>query len=405
MRQTVDSVLNIGPKVKDLVELIRRGCHEQALLRLLVIPNRWASRLLAMSDTVPPRARKWTEGLADLFWSRQQQKQRDFLTCGRDKTTALEMIRFFYESSMRSEVYHYFCCRFGQPRHLAALSLASLFPESEKPVLDLACGFGHLTHYWLNSRRNQSIIGVDRNFFQLYVAKNWLAPGGEFICAEADLRLPFVSQGLSGVFCSDAFHCFLRRAVCADEMKRITDASGLIVLARMGNRHVEPREGYELSAERYSDLFRGLLTRIVSEEDLLDSYLKRMEPQLQAMPQANSLERNKWLSLVASGDPGKLRNYGQFEQWPHAAGRLSLNPLYHKHIGNDSAEVSLSLRFPSKWYEFENSGCLRYMPQSLVVPKRVLDELKNSTSSKEIESLVEKCVLVGMPARYSSASE
>ena len=169
---------------------------------------------------------------------------------------------------------------FAQPRHLAGLSLASLFPDSAKPILDLACGFGHYMHYWLTRRPGRPVIGIDRNFFQVYVAKARVAPDADFICSEADRRLPFRSETFCGVFCSDAFHYFLGRWQCASEMKRVTERRGVIILSRFGNREIEPREGYELTVDGYSRLFDGLHGRVVSEEELLRGYVKKMGPQL-----------------------------------------------------------------------------------------------------------------------------
>jgi ubiquinone/menaquinone biosynthesis C-methylase UbiE/uncharacterized protein YbaR (Trm112 family) len=400
MKQTVDSVLNIGPRVEDLIELIRKGLYEEALLRLLVMPSRYSSRLLALSDCAPKRAQKPFEMWANYLWSRQREKQRDFLIHQHDKATALDMIRFFYQAALQQEVYNYFTCRFAQPRHLAALSLATLFPDSEKPILDLACGFGHLTHFWLISRPNQRVVGVDRNYFQLYVARNWMAPRGEFVCAEADFRLPFAARSFSGVFCSDAFHCFLRRVVCAEEMKRITDDAGIIVLARVANSEVEPHEGYELTAEKYLRLFDGLATRMVSEEALLGAYLKKLGPQLRGPSHLGELAGHKWISLAGSKDSTKLRDYGGFERWPHAVGRPRVNPLYRETSRDSSGTISLSLEFPSKWYEFENSGCLRYMPKTAVLSAEGAKQIQAGIWNGETSALTDKCVLIGVPDRY-----
>src|SRR3712207_7263067 len=39
--------------------------------------------------------------------------------------------------------------------------------------------------------KNQLVIGVDENFFGLYVAKHWIAPEAEYISCVADSSLPF----------------------------------------------------------------------------------------------------------------------------------------------------------------------------------------------------------------------
>lgn len=401
MQQTLDSALEMGPPVKDLVEWIRQGSFEKALLELLVIPKRKIGRLFALSECMPARTGagkvRW---LANFLWSRQQQQNREFVLDQQEKATAMEMIHFFYHTSLQAEVYHYFSCRYGQPRHLAALSLASLLPTGPEPILDLACGFGHIAHYWRHTHPSQTVVGLDRNFFQLYVARKYVAPGAEFICSEADKGLPLASRTISGVFCSDAFHYFLRRQQCAEEMKRVLDNNGLLLLARFGNREVEPREGYELTAEQYLGLFTGMTTRLVSEEGLLQDYLKGLGPQLRDPVPSSQLAREKWLSLAASKEAGRLRNYGKLEQWPHGVGRLKLNPLYQVTHSDANGNRQVELKFPSSWYEFENNCCLRYMPKSTELSKSAAEALHTGQRNDEISSLIGNCVVIGVPERY-----
>ena len=244
------------------------------------------------SITCPKRpgreSRPWVGACGQI----SNRKHRELLVNSEKGTTAHDLIGFFYRHSLRSELYNHFYYKFSQPRHLAGLSLASLLPVSEKPILDLACGFGHFMHYWITTHPGQRVIGLDRNFFQLYVARNWVAPGGDFICSEADLKLPFPSHGLCGVFCADAFHYFLRRWQCAEEMKRVIEPEGLIILARFGNSQAEPREGYELSVAGYLKLFDGLTWRMFSEDDLL-----------QEVPQTTWPSAGRAIDLVGFGSP------------------------------------------------------------------------------------------------------
>jgi ubiquinone/menaquinone biosynthesis C-methylase UbiE len=356
---------------------------------------------MTLSEAVPVRARGAIQALAEFSWSRQQRKCRGLFIDPQPATTALDLFDFYYRRSMPSEVYHYFSCRFAQPRHLVGLSLASLLPTSKKPILDLACGVGHFMHYWLKSDPGQQVVGVDRNFFQLYIAKHCVAPGGEFVCSDADVRLPFVSNIFCGVFCSDAFHCFLRRLQCAGEMKRVVETGGLIILSRFGNSQVEPREGYELTADGYLRLFDGLHTRMVSEQNLLEDYLAGRGPQLEKQAKLTDLTTHKWLCLIASDDQNRLRNYGGFQAWPHGVGMLKLNPLYHEKGTDASGKITVEFEFPSSWYEFENSGCLRYMPKTAELTAKILDDMKAGIRSLEMEKLIRQCVVIGMPERYS----
>lgn len=400
MHQTTDSVMRYGPSVKELISLIRAGQHDKALLLLLVIPKRTVNKLLAIVDLLPREARGSVQALGRRLWSKQQQKSRDLLLDAEKKTTAHDLIRFFYQESLRSELYNHFFYKFSQPRHLAGLSLASLVPFSEKPILDLACGFGHFVHYWSTADPKQRVVGVDRNFFQLYVAKNWVAPRGDYICSEADLKLPFSSKSFSAVFCADAFHCFLRRWQSAEEIKRVIEPSGLIILARFGNSQATPREGYELSVAGYLKLFEGLDWRMFSEDELLRRYLKRLGPQLEEPTNLSKLAPHKWLYLVASEKSRGFKNYPGFETWPHSMGQLKLNPLYREVSRDPANNATVEFEFPSKWYEFENASCLQYMPKKAIISGTTATDLTAEIWSNEIETLVQQCVLIGMPEHY-----
>jgi SAM-dependent methyltransferase len=399
MKQTADSPMVPGPEVSRLNELIRRGRGEEALLWLLVMPDRGTTRWMALTEALPPALQRVPRSLAWRSWESRRERYRELLLHDADRHSAMEMIRFFYHDSVPSEVCHYFACRFGQPRHLAALSLAQLLPHSQRPILDLACGFGHFMHTWNARLPVQFVIGIDRNFFQLYVAKRWVAPRGQFVCSAADVRLPFRSGACCGVFCCDAFHYFLHRLQSAEEMRRVIERGGPIVLARFGNREVEPREGYELSPMEYRRLFDGWSVRMRPETELLDDYLAMRGPRLADDEGIGRLAGQKWLSLVACEDQAMLRDHEGFQEWPHGAGRLRINPLYQTSQAPDGS-TRLAFQFPSRWYEFENGDCLRYMPKDASISREALAQMGRGIRTPEVEELIRQCVVVGMPERY-----
>ena len=110
------------------------------------------------------------------FLARLRRKQIQRLcVADRDTLTAEDWLDLFYKqhSPLEGDLGSYFFCRLAQPRHLATLVLTSYLPPSEKPILDLACGFGHLGYNLAESPAAHSVVGVDRNFFQLWVAQYW----------------------------------------------------------------------------------------------------------------------------------------------------------------------------------------------------------------------------------------
>jgi hypothetical protein len=71
---------------------------------------------------------------------------KEFLTSGVQGKTAHDYFDFYFlHSGIPTEGYNYFTNRFGQPRQLVALSLMTSIKSPSSPVLDMGCGFGHLT--------------------------------------------------------------------------------------------------------------------------------------------------------------------------------------------------------------------------------------------------------------------
>lgn len=126
----------------------------------------------------------------------------------RDQIGACDVLGFYYFSGgpLSPTLGHYFIRRFSQPRHLAALALAATMPSDSKPILDIACGIGHLEHYFYCRNDSTPVIGLDMNFYHLWLARHWIAPEGNYVCANAGDGLPFADASFSSTICSDAYH-------------------------------------------------------------------------------------------------------------------------------------------------------------------------------------------------------
>jgi ubiquinone/menaquinone biosynthesis C-methylase UbiE/uncharacterized protein YbaR (Trm112 family) len=321
-----------------------------------------------------------------------------FLTADGDKLTALQAMDLIYRRYSRVEHFNDFAYQFGRPRHLAALSLASLLGDSQAPILDLACGVGHLTHFFSFGRPERAVVGVDRDFVRLWVARHYVAPDAHFVCGPADRALPFRSRSFVGVFCSDAFHYFLWKSTSVQEMRRVVTPQGTIVLARAGNAALAPHEGYELDVDGYARLFPQMHTTILGERELVAAYLARRGPDLDV--RAPALESEKWLSLVASEKRDVFGRGVTFVDWPHAIGALRLNPIFA--VGGPELDGALDLRFrfPSESFRIENEAYLQYAPQTYLVPQAAATAIARGQRPDTIEDMLNKFVLIGVPNRY-----
>jgi SAM-dependent methyltransferase/uncharacterized protein YbaR (Trm112 family) len=426
--ETTAHTLFGGPQVRDLVELVKSGANTQALALLLgptgakgnLLPE---LRILEPQNSDMPGLRKNHPPIVNrevrlrrggrlvravqAFRRKRtlpgaQFRLAQYLETHRDQLSAMDVIDLFYRQYSGVETANYFAFRFGQPRHLAALSLGSLFHQTTGPILDVACGLGHLTHAFTQGHPTRPVIGLDRDFFRLYVASEFVAPDASYLCAPADQPLPFANGTFGGVFCSDAFHYFLYRAASVREFQRKLASDGVLVLCRFGNAEVQPREGYELTIDGYRLLLSDWPHVMLGEDDLVERYLEKRGPDLAVQGGPAELRQQKWLSIVAARSLDRLGPEQRFATWPHALGRLQLNPIYLEDSSQPGGETALRFEFPSSWYEFENQRYLGYAPRQARITHAAWAALKEGRPSPVLQEYVDQFVILGMPERYAS---
>lgn len=424
--ETTAHTLFSGPQVRDLAALVKAGDPLRALALLLGPTSAKGDlfpelRVPAPENDTAPGLRKNHRPLVNrevkirrggrLVRAVQSFQRRralprarlriaHFLETQRDRLSAMDAIDLFYRQYSGVETANYFAYRFGQPRHLAALSLASLLDRTTGPILDIACGLGHLTHGFTQSHPGRPVIGLDRDFFRLYVASQFVAPEASYLCAPADQPLPFADGALGGIFCSDAFHYFLYRAASIREYQRKLTAAGVLILCRFGNAAAEPREGYELTVDGYRSLVGAWPHAMLGEDDLIERYLEKRGPDLDAEASPDALRQQKWLSLVAARSLEPLRGERPFAAWPHAAGRLQLNPIYLEDSSQPGGETALRFEFPSPWYEFENQRYLGYAPRRTRITHEAWAALREGRPAPALREYIDQFVVLGMPERY-----
>jgi len=385
--------------VDRVITLIEAGRHQEALLALIRFPD----PIRAPAWVRPMLLARVIRRLIRLARRQQLRRQREqaiaLLTNQGGQATACDVFNLYFSNQKNN--YDYFTYRFGQPRHLLALSFINLIHQPRKPILDLACGSGHLTHSLVQQANGQMVVGVDRFFFGLYVAKYWVAPEAEYICCDADASLPFVDNAFSVAFCADAFHYFTNKTTCFRELERLTGDDGLIMLVWVHNAHMRmPHDGLPLPSEGYQTLASNLPHRLISSSAVLRRYLQKQGPSLECSDESEHLAREPLLSLVASRRPEVFQNYGPFEDWPHVGGRLRLNPLYREEESDGSGKTCWRRVFPSTFYEKDHAEYKLYLPEIVETPVEVLTALAEGKRIPEMEKLIEQCVILGMPERY-----
>lgn len=395
-------VLKKAPVITEVTKLIEQRRFKDALMSLLALPNsanredfdrrRYLAsainRLTRLADwnPAPPPIRSPAAAWADLL-------------SAPDRATAHDLLRSYFHD--KNENYHYFFYRFSQPRFLVAISFASIVTRPEGPLLDLACGCGSVTRTLIRYADGQRVIGVDRFFLGLYIAKRIVAPQATYVCCDIDTSLPFCDQAFEMAICSDAFHYFLNKKTCIRELGRIISDTGFFILCWVHSAAVRmANDGLPLPPEAYERLVSDLPHRLVADSKVLSRYLQRLGPPLGESADPASLLVEPLLSIVASHRKEIFKDYGHFPEWPHALGPLRLNPLYKISEPSQLGKASLKRTLPSLFYENDHAQSKEYLPDIVDVPMNVLEDLAAGERTPEVERLVEQFVALGLPDRY-----
>jgi SAM-dependent methyltransferase/uncharacterized protein YbaR (Trm112 family) len=394
-------VLMRDKKTLAAVTTIEHGHHIEALLTLIQ-PSLPMSPMWRLSSSIPFGGQ--LKGLVQQHrlhtWRNQITSLLGMMERG-DEITVCEVLNAYFPNKNH---YNYFAYRFSQPRYLVALSLATLIQQPQKPILDFCCGEGHLTRSLVQHSNHQQVIGVDRSLWGLYVAKRWIAPEGEYVCCSAENALPFAEKIFSFVYCSDAFHYVVNKYACVHELRRITD-EGTMVLTWTHNKRVRMQnDGVPLSPEGYHALFRELPHRIVADEDILNCYLRKEGPSLATQPETKYLNGKPLLSIVVSHRQDLFSDGERFGDWPHAKGRLGLNPLYTVELNEGaSKKIPLHRRFPSRFFEEDHSECKTFLPETVEIDSQTLRDLVEGKRTPAVETLIDHMIVLGLPENYRSA--
>ena len=395
-----------GQTADEMVHLIEAGSQSVALQGMLMpaAPPSPAFAPIQLQSLPSIKGIRWLKSTAHRHALRRWQQQATaFLANLNERTTARDMLDFYFRRSRSpmAHAYDYFALRFGQPRHVVALSFADLIHQPSKPILELACGFGHITRSVIRQAGSQPVIGLDHTFFALYVAKNWIAPQAQYVCCEADAGLPFPADAFSNTLCVDGIHCFANKVTVIRELKRVTQNDGLMMLVASRNALVaHPYSGQPLPPQGYDALLSDTPHRLVSDHEVLARYFQKQGPPLARSSSAESLAQAPLLSILASQRQEVFQDHGAFEDWPHAHGRLQLNPLYVRDGQDRNGSIHLRRAFPSVFYEEENAECKQYLPEDVSVGSQVWLDLERGRRTPEMERLIERCVVLGMPERY-----
>ncbi|MGM0813026.1 MAG: class I SAM-dependent methyltransferase [Pseudomonadota bacterium] len=294
---------------------------------------------------------------------------------------------------------NYFAYKFAQPKHFVALSLLSAARPDAAPSVDLGCGAGTLVRHLSFRANGQPVVGLDLNFFLLWVAKTRVAPDSSFICCDAGAGLPFSSEAMGTIVCSNMIQFIYPKRLLAHEIERVARADALIVLSSVRHSLYKAlTANIAIPPESYGQLFTRPHT-VVDEEEILQRYLRGYGPNLKQLDRTKgSLADSPLIDVVVSGDRTRFQEWGSFAQWPHAVGRLDINPLYKSAWNGDRLELRLD--WPSNHFREDNTPMEDYLPVHAELTEMQMEDIRNNTISDAVKPLVDRGVVVDVPVHY-----
>jgi SAM-dependent methyltransferase len=297
------------------------------------------------------------------------------------------------------EQFNYNYYRYSMPRHLVALSfIQSITLPQRQPVLDLACGAGHITRAVEEHVRPTPVIGLDHQFLSLYLARR-IAPAAHYVCGDAT-ALPFRDRSYGIAISTDAFSAIDRKSTVLRELVRVTSDDGESMLINLRNRlRPHPYPSRDLSPRGYEELAGHLDHRLIPDGLTLERYLKGLGPAAAAQVEMPELdEASRFSLLVRKPNSAPFADHGRFDGWPHARGELAVNPLYALR-SKQHEELAYEVHYPSDFYEAENAEADAYLPPRFTLDERRQDALSRG-STQGLEELISRCAILGLPPAY-----
>jgi len=296
----------------------------------------------------------------------------------------------------------YFLYRFSDPTYVMAQSVlqavAQHGPLAGGRAIDLCGGSGHLTRVMTASRAPADVVLADVFFWKLWLARTFTAPGCAPVCCDANHPLPFARDTFRLVVLSDAFPYIWHKRLLADEMARLVERDGAIVMPHLHSSLGDNfSAGMTLTPSSYRDLFEQMGPRLFSDAALLDGILEHRTVDLAGSVSVEHLGSAPSLTLIATEDQALYRRYPLPEPG-ELSGELRVNPLYA--VKADDSQSVLTLLFPNEEYEEEFGECKRYLPAAVTLPGDARGVLEASALGIDADQLRRSRVLIDAPKRY-----
>ncbi len=294
----------------------------------------------------------------------------------------------------------YFAYRWSDPTFLSGLALLSqhlpmdtAIEQTQKPVLELACGIGHYCRELL--LRDIHCIGADVVFAKLFLARRYVAPACRLICFDAAYNFPLPNGSCRAAFCHDAFYFLDRKQHVAVELRRVVGDDGTLMIGHAHNAAADNfSSGSAATVHEYAAMFTDPL--LYDDAELTASALENRR----AVPALQAEELNKKSSAIAIVSSPRSGSRLDFTVPPLHA-KLRINPLLVV-MKSNCIPAATRPRFPSERYRLEYENDSRYLFVDNGITEEDLSSLsaESPCRSPHLEDLIRRRILISLPEQW-----
>lgn len=285
---------------------------------------------------------------------------------------AADTLRAAMDALKLGPVADYFAYRWSDPTYLSGLALLDAHTGGVRRVLELACGIGHFLREL--ELRGMRATGVDVVFAKCWLAKRFVSPSSEYVCADAAGGWEPAPRSFDLAFCHDALHYLPDPARVVGALAA---AAPRVILGHCHNRLVENLSpGAPLDPEGYAALLEA--PRLFDDAELTRAVLEGARAPLRT---AGELHGSPAIALVGGRTEQAVR---PFDVPPRGA-QLRRNPLL---------DAGGAVHWPSERYATEYGPDSAYLAQGLgALPER-------ATMGPEVAALARARALLDLPAQW-----
>ncbi|MFD3824250.1 class I SAM-dependent methyltransferase [Streptomyces sp. NPDC058625] len=279
----------------------------------------------------------------------------------------------------------YFLHRWSDPTWLAVLALTARHSPGRLPVLELACGTGHLLRE-LQLRGHRDVTGIDVVFAKLWLARRFIVPGVRLVCADVTAPWPLRPPGRPAyVACHDALYFLPRKEEVVRRALAYAGGGG-VVLGHCHNSLVNgPAAGLPLDPAGWRALLPGAVC--YDDADLTRAALEGTPPRSRG---AGELAGCEAMALVSIPPPPPV--YGPLSPDRPVPGRsLRPNPLYRDGL----------LRWPGeRWRDEYGPAARAYLPDHVDLSPALLADARAGQLTPQVADMARRRVLLDLPERW-----